>query len=73
MKKIIAENFPNMGKEMVNQVQGAQSFRQDKSKQEHTKTRSNQTNEKQRQKLNIKSNKEKTTNNLQMNFHMVIS
>ena len=62
-----------MGKEMVNQVQEAQSLRQDKSKQEHIKTRSNQTNEKQRQKLNTKSNKEKTTNNLQRNFHTVIS
>ena len=62
-----------MGKEMVNQVQEAQSLRQDKSKQEHIKTRSNQTNEKQRQKLNTKSNKEKTTNNRQRNFHTVIS
>ena len=31
--EIIAKNFPNMGKEMVNQVQEAQSVRQDKSKE----------------------------------------
>ena len=42
-KEIIAENFPNMGKEIVNQVQKAQSPRQDKPKEEHTKTHSNQT------------------------------
>ena len=29
-KELIAENFPNMGKEIVNQVQEAQSARQDK-------------------------------------------
>ena len=27
-EEVIAENFPNMGKEIVNQVQGAQSPRQ---------------------------------------------
>ena len=40
---IIAENFPNMGKETVNQVQKAQSSREDKSKKEHIETHSNQT------------------------------
>ena len=42
-EEIIAENFLNMGKEIVNQVQEAQSPRKDKSKEEHTKTDSNQT------------------------------
>ena len=42
-KEIIAENFHNMGKEIVNQVQKAQSPRQDKPKEEHTGTYSNQT------------------------------
>ena len=32
-----------MGKEIVNQVQEAQSFKQDKPKEEHTDTYSNQT------------------------------
>ena len=40
---IIVENFPNMGKETVNQVQAAQSPIQDKSKEKHTKTHINQT------------------------------
>ena len=40
---IIVENFPNMGKEIVNQVQEAQSPIQDKSKEKHGKTHSNQT------------------------------
>ena len=39
----VAENFSNMGKEIVNQVQEAQSPRKDKPKEEHTKTDSNQT------------------------------
>ena len=42
-EEIIAENFPNVGKEIVNQIQKAQSPRQDKPKEEHTKTHSNQT------------------------------
>ena len=42
-EEIIAENFPNMGKEIVNQVQEAQSPRKDKPKEECTKTHSNQT------------------------------
>ena len=41
-EEIIAENFPNMGKEIVNQVQEAESPRKDKPKEEHTKTHSNQ-------------------------------
>ena len=42
--KIIVENFPNMGKEIVNQVQEAQkSPIQDKSKDKHAKTHINQT------------------------------
>ena len=41
---MIAENVPNMGKEMVNQVQEAQRIlRQDKPKEKHTKTHGNQT------------------------------
>ena len=42
-EEIIAENFLNMGKEIVNQVQEAQSPRKDKPKEEHIKTHSNQT------------------------------
>ena len=40
-EEIIVENFPNMGKEIVNQVQEAQSPLQDKPvlfKENHTKT-----------------------------------
>ena len=37
-KEIIAENFPNMEKEIVNQVQEAQSPKKDKPKEKHTKT-----------------------------------
>ena len=41
LKEIIGENLPNMGKEIVKQVQEAQSPRQDKPKEEHSKTHSN--------------------------------
>ena len=43
-EEIIVENFPNMEKEIVNQVQEAQSPTQDKPKEKHTKTHTNQTN-----------------------------
>ena len=42
-EETIAENFLNMGKEIVNQVQEAQSPIQDKPKEEHTETHSNLT------------------------------
>ena len=38
---ILAENFPNMGKKIVNQVQEAQSPKKDKPKEKH-KIHSNQ-------------------------------
>ena len=42
-EEIIVENFPNMGKEIVNHVQEAQSPMQDISKEKHVKTHINQT------------------------------
>ena len=42
-EEIIDENFPNMEKEIVNQVQEAQSPIQDKPKEKHTRTHTNQT------------------------------
>ena len=42
-EEIIVENFPNMGKEIVSQVQEAQSPIQDKLKEKHAKTYMNQT------------------------------
>ena len=40
-ENIVAENFPNLGKETVTQVQEAQGPIQDEPKEEHTKTRCN--------------------------------
>ena len=45
----MAEIFLNMGKEIVNQVQEAQSPRQDKHKEEHTETYITQTDKNERQ------------------------
>ena len=39
--EIVVENFPNMEKEIVNQVQEAQSPIQDKPKEKNTKTHPN--------------------------------
>ena len=41
-EEIIVKNFPNMGKEIATQVQAAQSPRQDKPKEKHAETHSNQ-------------------------------
>ena len=43
-EEIIVENFPNMEKEMVNQVQEVQIPIQDTPKGKHAKTHTNQTN-----------------------------
>ena len=43
-EEIIVENFPNMEKVIVNQVQEVQSPIQDKPKEKHAKTHTNQTN-----------------------------
>jgi len=48
-EEIIAENFPNVGKEIINQVQEAESLMKNKLKQEHTETQSNQTDKNERQ------------------------
>ena len=42
-EEIIVENFPNMGKEIVNQVQETESPIYDKSKRKHAKIHINQT------------------------------
>ena len=42
-EEITVENFPNMGMEIVNQVQEAQRPIQDKSKEKHAKTLISQT------------------------------
>ena len=46
-QEIIVENFPNIRQEIANQVQEAQNPWQDKPKEEHIKTHSNQNNENQ--------------------------
>ena len=43
LEEITVQNFPNMGKEIATQVQEAQSPRQDKPKEKHAETHSNQT------------------------------
>ena len=43
-EEIIVENFPNMEKEIVSQVQEAQRPTEDKPKEKHAKTHTNQTN-----------------------------
>ena len=54
-----------MGKEIVNQVQEVQSLIQDKPKEKHIKTHTNQTNKDETQRKNIKSSKGKATSGIQ--------
>ena len=62
--EIVFENFPKMGKEMVTQVQETQRVANRISPRKNTpKTHINQINKDQTPRTNIKSNKEKTTNN----------
>ena len=68
-EEIIVENFHNMEKEIVNQVQKAQSPIQDKSKEKHAKTHTNQTNKDSTQRKNIKSSKRGATSNIQVKPH----
>ena len=68
-EEIIVENFPKMGKEIATQVQETQSHKQDKPKVKHPKTHINQINKDQTQRANIKSSKEKATNNTQRDPH----
>ena len=42
-EETVVENFPNMGKEIVSQVQEVQSPIQDKPKEKHAETHINQT------------------------------
>ena len=58
-EELIAENFPNMGKEIVNQVQKAESPRQDKPKEEHMETHNNQTGKIKDQDKTLKATREK--------------
>ena len=42
-ESIISENFPNMERKLSPSLRSAESHREDKPKEEHTKTHSNQT------------------------------
>ena len=53
VEEINIENFPDMEKEIVNQVQEAQSPKEDKPKEKHSKTHTNQTNKDYTQRKNI--------------------
>ena len=68
-EEIIVENFPKMEKEIITQVQETQSPKQDKPKEKHPKTHINQINKDKTESTNIKSSKEKTTNNTQGDSH----
>ena len=68
-EEIIVENFPNMEKEIVkSSPRGAKSPIQDKPKEKHTKTHTNQTKTKHNE--NIKSSKGEATSNTQGKPHM---
>ena len=68
-EEIIVENSPNVGKEIITQVQETQNPRQDKPKVKHPDTRINQINKDQTQRTNIKSSKGKNSKQNTMGFY----
>ena len=73
LEEIIVETFPKMRKERATQAQETQNPEQDKPKEKkkhiNQRTHINQINEAQTQRANIKSIKEKATNNTQGDSH----
>ena len=74
-EEIIAENFPNMGMETVNQAQEAQRVPDRINPRRNTLRHIviKLTKIKDKDKINIKRNKGKMTNNIQGNSHQAIS
>ena len=72
---MIVENFPNMGKEIVTQVQEAQRVPGRINPRRNTLRHIviKLTKIKDKDKINIKRNKGKMTNNIQGNSHQAIS
>ena len=69
---IIVENFPNMGKEIVNQLQEAQIvLYRINIVEKHTESHTNQTNKDETQRKNITSSKGKATSSIQGKPHMI--
>ena len=70
LEKLIDENFPKMGKEIVTQFQEIQRVpNRINPRQKHPKAYINQINKDQTQRANIKSSKGKKTNNPQGDPH----
>ena len=69
--EIIVENFPKMGKEIINHPspRNPESPKQDKPKAKHPKTHINPINKDETQSTNIKSSKGETTNNTKGDSH----
>ena len=69
-EEIIVENFPNMVKEIVSEVQEAQKVPYRINPKRNTTTHTNQTNKNETQRKNIKSNKGEAASNIQRKPHM---
>ena len=71
-EEIIVENFPNMGKEIVSQLQEVQIvLNRINPVNKHTESHTNQANKDETQIKNIKSSKGKATSNIQGKSHMI--
>ena len=68
-EEIIVGNLPSMEKECQSSPRSTKSPIQDKPKEKHTKTYTNQTNKDQTQIKNIKSSKGEATSNIQGKPH----
>jgi len=71
-EEITVENFPNMGKEIVNQLQEVKIvLYRINLVNKHTESHTNQANKDETQRKNIKSSKGKATSNIQGKPHMI--
>ena len=69
LEETIVENLPKIGNEIATQVQETQRLPNRINPRWNTPTHINHINEEQTQRANIKSSKEKATNNTQGEFH----
>ena len=74
LEEVIVENSPQHGKgNSQSSPRGTKSPIQDKPKEKHAKTHTNQSNKDQTQRKNIKSSKREATSNIQGKAHLLNS
>ena len=73
LEEIIVETSPTWKRNSQSRARGTKSPIQDKPKEKHAKTHTNQSNKDQTQRKNIKSSKREATSNIQGKAHLLNS